>query len=122
MAKKTKKTPAKAKKKAKISSKDVGKQEIKPKTRPEAPGPIPEPTPPKAEPDQVEDLQGLEDLLGLPKRDLFRINEVAQYFSVSESTIRTWIQHGHFQIEKLRGTIWVPRASILKFRLKSRVN
>ena len=64
----------------------------------------------------------IQDLNGLPNRDLFRINEVADYFSVSERTIRLWIEHGHFEIERLRGTIWVPRTSILKFRLKSRVN
>jgi len=68
------------------------------------------------------ETESIEDLTGLPNRDLFRINEVASYFSVSDRTIRLWIDHGHFQIEKLRGTIWVPRSSILKFRLKSRVS
>ena len=88
---------------------------IRPETpteRPQGAAPAPPPVPNKPE---------IEDLNGLPNRDLFRINEVADYFSVSERTIRLWIEHGHFQIEKLRGTIWVPRTSILKFRIKTRV-
>lgn len=64
----------------------------------------------------------IQDFNELPKRDLFRISEVAEYFSVSERTIRLWIEHKHFEIERLRGTIWVPRTSILKFRIKTRVN
>jgi len=64
----------------------------------------------------------IEDLSGLPNRDLYRINEVADYLRVSESTIRLWIQHGYFQIEKMRGTVWIPKESILRFRLKNRIN
>ena len=64
---------------------------------------------------------GIGELSGLPKRDLFRISEVAGYFSVSERTIRLWIEHKLIDpIEQVRGTIWVPRTSIIKFRLKAR--
>jgi len=95
----------------------MAKKEVKKEIIETIPEPIPEITPENL----VESDQEIEDLSGLPKRDLFRINEVADYFSVSDRTIRLWIAHGHFQIEKLRGTIWVPRSSILKFRLRSRV-
>ena len=57
----------------------------------------------------------------LPKKSLFRIDEVAEYLSVSDRTIRLWIDHGHFQVEKLHGTLRITRESILSFRLKSRV-
>ena len=101
-------------------------KEYRPETPTEKPqGPAsPPPVPKEAEgmEEKPVETDQIEDLTGLPNRDLFRINEVADYFSVSERTIRLWIEHGHFQIEKLRGTIWVPRTSILRFRLKTRIN
>jgi len=58
----------------------------------------------------------------LPEKDLFRVNEVAAYFGVSERTIYLWIQHGHLQeTEKAVGTRQIPRESILKCRLGARV-
>ena len=71
--------------------------------------------------DKAIDSDQIIELNGLPNRDLFRISEVADYFSVTERTIRLWVDHGHFQIEKHRGTIWIPRGSILQFRIRSRV-
>ena len=66
---------------------------------------------------------GIGELSGLPERDLFRVSEVASYFSVSERTIRLWIEHKLINpIEKVRGTVWVPRTSIIKFRLKARTS
>ena len=58
---------------------------------------------------------------GLPQKDLFRIDEVAKYFGVSDRCIRMWIDHHHFEIEKLSGTVRITRQSILNFRLKSKV-
>lgn len=55
---------------------------------------------------------------GLPKKELFRIDEVANYFNVSERTIRLWIEHGHLACEKIVGSIRVSRASILKCRFR----
>ncbi len=54
-----------------------------------------------------------EDQSTLPKKDLFRIDEVATYFSVTERTVRLWIDHGHLIVVKKAGTIRIPRASIL---------
>lgn len=56
----------------------------------------------------------------LPTKDLFRVDEVAEYFSVTPKTIRLWIDHGHLAIEKLHGTVRVTRESIINFRLASR--
>lgn len=62
-----------------------------------------------------------DDQSTLPKKDLFRIDEVANYFSVTDRTIRLWIDHGHLKTEKLHGSVRILRESILNFRLKSRV-
>ena len=57
-------------------------------------------------------------LVGLANKDLFRVDEVAAYFSVEDRTIRLWIQHGHLESEKLAsGTIRITKKSILKCRM-----
>ena len=58
---------------------------------------------------------------GLPTKDLLRVDEVARYFSVEERTIRLWVDHGYFEVERLGGVIRVLRESVINFRLKSRV-
>lgn len=59
----------------------------------------------------------------LPKKDLFRLDEVAEYFNTEVRTIRNWIDHGHLElVEKHRGQLRVPRVSILKCRFASRLN
>jgi excisionase family DNA binding protein len=58
-----------------------------------------------------------DDLL-LPQKSLFRIDEVAAYFSVSERTIRLWIEHGHLAGEKIVGSIRISRESIMQCRFK----
>ncbi|HUT44360.1 MAG TPA: hypothetical protein VMW95_08480 [Desulfobacterales bacterium] len=75
----------------------------------------------KIQPEKPVETEQIEDLSGLPDRNLFRLVEVADYLQVSLSTIRLWKDHGYFQIEKFRGTVWITRESILKFRLKNRV-
>ena len=50
----------------------------------------------------------------LPEKALFRIDEVATYFSVTERTIRLWIDHGHLKAVKKAGVIRILRESILK--------
>ena len=55
----------------------------------------------------------------LPVKDLFRIDEVAEYFSVTERTIRLWIDHGHLVSEKVVGSIRVSRKSILECRFRN---
>lgn len=54
-----------------------------------------------------------EDESMLPKKDLFRVDEVARYFSIVDRTVRLWIEHGHLVAKKKGGTIFVTRKSIL---------
>jgi len=58
----------------------------------------------------------------LPNKSLFRIDEVATYFGVATSTIYLWIEHGILTAEKYRGTIRVPRESIVHCRLANRLH
>lgn len=52
----------------------------------------------------------------LPNKDLFRVDEVADYFGVTERTIRLWIEHKHLDAEKVVGIVRIARESILKCR------
>lgn len=63
---------------------------------------------PQEEIDEIEENESM-----LPKKDLFRIDEVATYFSVTERTVRLWIDHGHLIAVKKAGTIRILRKSIL---------
>lgn len=56
----------------------------------------------------------------LPNKALFRVDEVAEYFSVHENTIRLWIDHGLLIAEKYNRSIRIPRNSIKNFRLMSK--
>ena len=63
----------------------------------------------------------IEDDHRLPDKSLFRLDEVADYFSVTERTIRLWIDHGHLAGEKIVGSVRVPRESILRCRFNVRL-
>ena len=63
---------------------------------------------PKEKKETIEDDQST-----LPKKDLFRVDEVATYFSVTERTVRLWIDHGHLIAVKKAGSIRILRKSIL---------
>ena len=56
-------------------------------------------------------------MITLPDKANFRISETAEYFSVSESSVRLWIAHGILQAQKIGGCIRVSRESILQCRL-----
>lgn len=62
-----------------------------------APRPCPpevvKPAPPPAPPEPTQ-----EPAPGLPDKPTYRISEVADYFDVTERTIRLWIDHGHLSI------------------------
>lgn len=58
----------------------------------------------------------------LPKKSLFNIPEVAEYFGVTERTIRLWIEHGHLTSEKIVGSVRVSRDSIIKCRFQKRIS
>ena len=61
-----------------------------------------------------------EDQSMLPEKALFRIDEVATYFSVTERTIRLWIEHGHLIAVKKGGIIRILRKSILDCHILDR--
>jgi excisionase family DNA binding protein len=44
-----------------------------------------------------------------------RVEEVADYFSVTDRTIRLWIEHGHLESVKKVGTVRITRESVLDF-------
>lgn len=52
----------------------------------------------------------------LPDKSLFRVDEAASYFRVTDGCIRLWIQHGHLKEEKIVGSVRISRESILKCR------
>lgn len=61
-------------------------------------------------------------MLELPKKELLRVDEVAEYFSVTERTIRLWLEHGHLAAEKIVGTVRVTRDSVLKCRFANKTD
>lgn len=58
----------------------------------------------------------------LPQKSLFRIDEAAKYFNVSERTIRLWIEHKHLKAEKIVGSIRISRGSLLKCRFRKNLD
>lgn len=58
----------------------------------------------------------------LPEKDLLRVDEVAQYFDVSRSTVYLWIDHGILVAEKIRGVVRIPRESVVECRISSRTS
>lgn len=60
----------------------------------------------------------MEEITDLPTKSLLRVSEAADYFSVSERTIRLWVSHGLLTAEKPHGSIFISRESIKQFRLK----
>jgi excisionase family DNA binding protein len=52
----------------------------------------------------------------LPEKDLFRVDEVATYFSITTRTVRSWILSGKLPAEKIVGTIRISRDSVLNLK------
>ena len=60
-------------------------------------------------------------MIGLPDKELFRVEEVAEYFGVTKKTIYLWIDHGHLKAEKISGSIIrISRDSLEKCRFPAR--
>ena len=54
-------------------------------------------------------------MLELPQKKLLRVDEVAEWFSVTNRTIYLWIDHGHLEAIRTPGTcIRILRDSVLK--------
>ena len=56
----------------------------------------------------------------LIRKSLFRIDEVAAYFGVTDRCIRLWIEHGHLEKEMIVGSIRISRDSILRCRFRKK--
>ena len=67
-----------------------------------------------------EELEG-DKFEHLPKKDALKLSEVAEYLDVSPGTIRNWMDHGYFEVEKRHGTLFFTTRSIKNFRLRSGV-
>lgn len=72
--------------------------------------------------ESIEAVEPVKDDPRLPKKSLFRIDEVSAYFEVARSTIYLWIDHGILSAEKYHGTIRVPRESILSCRFRGQLD
>lgn len=54
----------------------------------------------------------------LPDKTLLRVEEVADFFSVTNRTIYLWIEHGHLEAERTPGrSIRILRESVKNCRL-----
>lgn len=57
----------------------------------------------------------------LPDRPLLRVDEVAEYWSISVRTVYLWIEHGHLEkIKTKSGATRITRASVLACRILNR--
>jgi len=52
-------------------------------------------------------------MITLPDKDLFRVDEVAEYYTVSVKTVYRWIEKGALISIKIGGIIRIPREAIL---------
>jgi excisionase family DNA binding protein len=60
---------------------------------------------------------------GLPDKELLRVEEVADYFSVTNKTIYLWIENDHLVAEKIAGSVVrITRESVLKCRFPHHEN
>jgi len=55
-----------------------------------------------------------------PEKELFNIDEAADYMSVSAETIRLWIDHGHLTTQLTGGIRKIPLESMVRCRIKGR--
>ncbi len=54
-------------------------------------------------------------VLALPKKEKFRVHEVALHCEVTEHTVRRWCQFGRLKYVKIGGIVWVLRGDLLAF-------
>jgi excisionase family DNA binding protein len=55
----------------------------------------------------------------LPDKAYFRVDELADYWRVSEKTIRRWIKGGSLNAIKLNGSIRVPKEAVIRFERRT---
>ena len=57
----------------------------------------------------------------ISKKEMLRVDEVAEFLDVGKSTVYLWIDHGLLAAEKYRGVIRIPRESLEAFRLMHKI-
>lgn len=58
----------------------------------------------------------------LPRKKLYRVSEVAEYFNVTERTVYIWIEHGHLDTELTPHQQWrITRESIDRCRFSKKI-
>jgi len=50
----------------------------------------------------------------IPEKELWRIDEVAKFFTVTEQTIRMWINDGIIKRFKVSRIVRIPRSEIIR--------
>jgi excisionase family DNA binding protein len=50
----------------------------------------------------------------LPTREWLRVDEVAEYWSVSVRTVYAWVKSGKLSAVRIGGSIRIPRAAALE--------
>ena len=72
----------------------------------------------KPEPEQPLKLSENPELMGVQEKEMFSINEAADYMSVRPETIRLWIDHGHLTTQLVSGIRKIPLESMVRCRIK----
>ena len=51
----------------------------------------------------------------LPDKAYFRIDEIAEYWGVTERSVRSYIDNGNLKAVRVGGTIKIPREAVITF-------
>jgi len=74
----------------------------------------------KDNPEPALKLPESSEVLDTQEKELFNIDEAADYMSVSAETIRLWIDHGHLSVKLMGGIRKIPLESMVRCRIKGR--
>ena len=55
--------------------------------------------------------------MALPDKELLRVDEVADYFSVTHKTVYLWVKKRHLTAFKISRVIRITRDSVLKCKI-----
>jgi len=58
------------------------------------------------------------EILGLPKKEYLRVDEVSDFFRVTDRTVRLWVEHGKLTAVKIGGVTRLTRESVIEFPIK----
>jgi len=58
--------------------------------------------------------------MNLPKKENYRLDEVANFFGVHKNTIRNWIHAGNLHTEKINRPVKIPQTALESLLKKSK--